>query len=446
VTDIVIGAEELAALPASLIHATRTACSRMGLTNGDEEAVMWGSTRIAELARQIGRQLYDALPPDLIEPVADVGYLPVERTTPQFCIWIPASREPELPWELGVGDGINRTPWGLDERIGIAYRARWNEPVAAELSLHGPLNVVVASCMPAGVPSANVDAQRITLARNVAGLPPAWATRHAWYENPSFDTLRTAISHGTTLLHVLAHGRPGEILWHEAGSPNWLTAESFCGEFEGAELALASFCVCDSATRRDRLTPSLAETASRRFARSSVGVRGLLPDTAATAYLQGLLRSLSSGSPRVDRMVTDARGYIATSDRSQHWVRPTLFVRDGMVRLQLVPARRMAAREPAVSPTRSYFLIIGEERIQLGAPLTSVGRSAAADVVVSRAGIAPFQIVVDISTEPAEVRDQTGEGVRVNGSSVPWAKLADGDVLGFGDVRLTYQTESAHGG
>jgi hypothetical protein len=405
----------------------------------------WSSARTAVLARELGRQLHDALPAAVTQPFA-VDSVPVEQTSRQSCVWIPANREPELPWELVVGEGEDRTAWGLESRVGIAYRTRWNDPLLPEVSLPGPLSIVVASCMPVGIPSANVDAQRVALAHTVSGFPPAWATHHRWYENPTFDTLRAALSDGTTLLHVLAHGRPGEILWHENGAPHWLAADAYCRQLAGTSVALVSFCVCDSAARRDRSAPSLAEAACRNFARSSVGMRGLLADTPATAYLQGLLRPLESGSARVDRMASEARRQIARDGHSLHWPRPVLFVRDGMLRLQLAPPRQTYPPDSAITPMRSRFLVLDGEPIRLSERPVSVGRSAAADIVVSGAQVAPFQIVVDTSVEPAEVRDQTGQGVLVNGHRVARWTLANGDELSFASTRLTYESEAVNGG
>lgn len=443
-TNVVIGPSELDTLPSGLIDATQDACRRMGLIPSDPETILWSSDRAAGCARQIGRRLHDALPAVLTEPIDDLRHLPAEWTSPQACVWIPASHDPELPWELVVADGADRMPWGLEERIGVAYRIRWNEPVRPELSLQGPLNIIVASCMPVGIPSANVDAQRVVLARTVGGLPPAWQTCHAWHENPSFDTLRAAVSDGTTLLHIIAHGRPGEVLWHDAGRPHWLTAHAFCRELAGTDLALASFCVCDSATSRNRQMPSLADAAGRSFANATVGMRGLLADASAAAYLQGLLSPLASGAARVDRMVSNARRTIAARDSSQHWTRPAMFIRDGMLRFQLVPS--VVEPEMGSPSTGPHCLVIGAERVRLGKRPISVGRSTAADVVIVDPDIAPFQIVVDTSLEPPEVRDQTGQGIRVNGRDVARSRLADGDRLSFGAVTLTFQSESAVGG
>jgi pSer/pThr/pTyr-binding forkhead associated (FHA) protein len=95
---------------------------------------------------------------------------------------------------------------------------------------------------------------------------------------------------------------------------------------------------------------------------------------------------------------------------------------------------------------RSRFLVLDGEPIRLSERPVSVGRSAAADVVVSGAQVAPFQIVVDTSVEPAEVRDQTGQGVLVNGHRVARWTLANGDELSFASTRLTYESEAVNGG
>jgi hypothetical protein len=354
---------------------------------------------------------------------------------------VEAGAKPEIPWEMTLGSGD--IPWGVDRQVSLLHADK--PPSSAEVELRpGPLRVVVASCMPVGLPSANVDAQRLVLGQALAATAPSRQAPPVWLENPTLEQLRAVLATDTTLLHVISHGRPGKILWHDVGEPAWLVADDFCSALGGGDTPLVSFCVCDSAYGEEGGADSLAAAAVRTFARSAIGVRGLLGDAAGAAYLQGLLNGLTRQVERVDQIVAETRARLSNRGRGRgsDWARPVLFVRDAVPRLRFSLASEETTPAPPSPRARDdAWLVIDSERVPLGERVFLIGRSASADFVIRVREVAPFQAVIDVAADGGhEVRDQTGGGVLLNGDTVLRSALGDRDRLGIGGREIEYRS------
>jgi FHA domain len=440
VTDFTLSPDAIAGLSRDAVTTVSVACQHLGLSQRDPESIPWSSRRADGLLPDLGQQLQSLLAEALVDGIPDLAFVPADSATPHHRLWVAADCEPVIPWELTVS--LDGTHLGLDPRMGLVYRDRWSDVLPPERARSSPLKVVVASCMPARIPSANIDTQRLALAEAFGSFAPSWLADHEWLSNPSLDRVRQAVSPDTTLLHVVAHGRPGEILWQDGGEPKWLSADAFCRGLSGIDLPLVSFCVCDSAHSRHASSPPLAVMACRTFAQAAIGMRGLLSDTAGASYLRGLLMPLATASPSVDRMATEARCQILRADETADWARPTLFVRDGMVRLHVGPRQAYDPTPQHDRPTR--FLTVGATQVDASGVLL-LGRSAKADVVIPGPKVAAFAAVVDGSGEAAEVRDQTGDGICLNGLRVSRALLTDGDQIRVGELTMPYSERSSGG-
>jgi hypothetical protein len=441
VIDTVVEQSRLLALTAAEIEPIVDACNHLGLSPGGGDVIAWSSERAAAALDDMGQRLSSMLPVDSEPPADGPGsaegyYLPSQR------VWLPIMSDPRLPWELAHRhDGI---PWGLDGRLGVIHRLNGSLP-PHEVRC-GPAKIVIASCMPAGLPSANVDAQRLAVAAALRDAPPRAGLSSEWLDSPSLPELRQRIASDDVILHVVAHGRPGEILWHEQGDPRWLTAERFCDELAGVDVALASFCVCDSAHRRSDGFQALAEAAIRTFARSAIGMRGVLMDRGGAAYAHGLLKPLSAlRSVAVDQMATSARKHVALSDGGAHWARPMVLTRDAIPRFGAgAPSPPVQAEEHPAA--RVGTLSADGQSVPLHAgQLTMIGRSKRADLVVPDRAAAPFAAAIDTSSRTPVVRDQTGEGLLHNGLRVAQAALRHGDELHVGSSALIYREEHEDG-
>jgi FHA domain-containing protein/CHAT domain-containing protein len=422
--------QELARLPDELVREIAVAGARLGLTPSRGQTIEWSEARGSAVAREVGGTLRDCLSL-LVPEVSDARSIRQVR--------VAAGAEPAIPWEMTLGPGD--LPWGVNRQISVLHGDDASSG-GDEVIRPGPLRVVVASCMPVGLPSANVDAQRLVLGQMLAATEPSRQVPAVWLENPMLEQVRTAVASDTTLLHVIAHGRPGHILWHEAGEPAWLGADEFCRSLGGTDATLVSFCVCDSAYGEEDGGGSLAAGAVRTFARSAIGIRGLLGDAAGVTFFQGLLTGLTHQVERVDQIVAETRARLLEHGRGADWARPVLFVRDAVPRLRFDVADGEANspdRVPRVH--RHAWLTIGSERVPLGEKAFLIGRSASADMVVRARDVAPFHAAIDSTPSGGhEVRDQTGSGLLLNGRSVSRSALADGDLLSLGGREVRYRS------
>jgi hypothetical protein len=428
--ELPIGLRELGRLPDELVREVAVAGARLGLAPSRGQTVEWSEARGATVAREVGGRLRDCL--SLLAP--EIGDA---RSVRQ--VSVAAGAEPAIPWEMTLGPGD--LPWGVNRQISLLHGD--GPPSGGEEAVRrGPLRVVVASCMPVGLPSANVDAQRLVLGQALTATAPSRQAPAVWIENPTLEQMRAAVALDTTLLHVISHGRPGQILWHDAGEPVWLGTDEFCSTLGGTDVPLVSFCVCDSAYGEEGGGGSLAAGAVRTFARSAIGIRGLLGDAAGATFLQGLLTGLTRQVERVDRIVAETRARLLERGRGADWARPVLFVRDAVPRLRFdVAGEEAASPGPAPRVHRHAWLTIGGERVPLGEKAFLIGRSASADLVIRAREVAPFHAAIDPAAGGGhEVRDQTGSGLLLNGRSVSRSALADGDLLSLGGREVRYRS------
>ena|GEM_PF-4959086 len=423
--DLRLDAAELDRLPGDLLEEVGVACVRWEMST-HEQGVNWGEAKSAALAREVGGRLREALS-GLFEDLdlASIG-----------SVSVAADCEPVLPWEIALDSG--GVPWGISRDVSI-YHGGPGGDEGVWLEQPRPPRLVVASCMPIGMPSANVDAQRLVLGQALGRLPPSRKPSVIWLEDPQPEHLRAVVATDTTLVHVIAHGRPGEILWSEAGQPRWMTADAFCESLRGADALLADFCVCDSASVGAG-GKSLAATATKTFARVAVGMRGVLGDHAGAIWLQGLLSALAEQPERVDRMVTESRLRLWRDGQGVDWARPVLFVRNGLPSLRWAAAPRESP-DPQPEPETEAWLEVGSEQVPIWRKVFLVGRSTRADLVIRLRGVKPFHAAIDsLGDSGHELRDQSGEGVTINGRQVDRIALRDGDMLTIGDRQIVYRT------
>jgi hypothetical protein len=271
------------------------------------------------------------------------------------------------------------------------------------------------------------------------------------------------------VLHIIAHGDPGSLLWQtDAGNPQWRTAEELRETLSGLSLRLVVLSICYSAfgsTDQD----SLSVAALRSGAESVIGMKGILGDSEAAAFSQSLYRSLILyGTRDVETLMAEARKgismltYLDRTMRTWQWAVPALFS-SGPSNAGL-PASRCTSMQ--LSEPSS---VVGEVRPQAGLPGVAVltvrhkgevkevmltrneplyfGRSRSNTVVMTDPQCAPFIARLSLSAEADVVLDSFDHSnpARLNGEPAKSARIKDRDIIEIGEVQITIKSRQVEG-
>lgn len=429
---------------------------RMGMVSADRSALAWRGERVAKVLPGVGQQLLDGLllavnggvwPQAALTPPATTGAEPVHR------LWVPIALSETLPWEAACESA------GLaifcDTRFSLTYR-HLPIPSRDTPSLEvAPLKVLVATAMPQGMPSANVELQRGAMDRAVENHGQKASTNLRWFTHHDLSVVRNEIvMGGYNGLHVVAHGLPGRILWFDEQSrPVWYTAREFVEALAGIPLTMALWMVCHSGSGLDD-TPSLLRASLDRLSLCAVAMRSVVDDVAAAQFAAGYYSALFSGGPiALEGAVTRGRSMVSKACRSGvafpgQWASPMVAFRDRplvvMASKQSISEAKVARavfdeqRDGASLQRTRSVLILGDGRhYLLTTKRVRIGRSRSADLVLNGAAVAPFHATLIQEGEHWRiVDDRSGLPTFVNGIATTDADLNVGDRLTIGDQEI----------
>ncbi|MFI1416740.1 CHAT domain-containing protein [Streptomyces sp. NPDC020731] len=398
-----------------------------------EKLVEFGRTAFRVLSESAGGELPER--GRFAAPLLPAALLPQDR------LWLPADGPAsQVPWEAARDDEGN---WlGQDPAVSLVHRTRWGAHTHTERVAPARPSVLVATAMPRGLPSANVELQRQRLTALATRFESAEGMFH-WSENRDLALIRQEMAERRCdVLHVVAHGRPGKILWedrHHAVLP--YEAEEFCDRLAGLRPSLVVLSVCDSASPPPR-GRSLAAVITDRLAHAAVGMRATLDESAAALFAGALYEGLlASPGTSLDQMVHRGRQvlYRASAEGRTdaiQWVLPTVVCRDGALRFGAGRTRRTqpAPPRPAVPRGAAELRLPDGSRIPLVLPRTMIGRSNRADITFPSPSLRPFHAVVRATPSGYELWDLSFGSSSVNGIRADRIVLSNDDSLAFGPL------------
>ncbi|MFD8810761.1 CHAT domain-containing protein [Streptomyces sp. NPDC059627] len=394
--------------------------------------------QLIEFGRTAFRVLSDGAKGELPERGRFAAHLLPAVLLPRDRLWLPADGPAsQVPWEAardGEGNWLCRDP-----ALSLVHRTRWGVYAHREHVAPARPSVLVAAAMPRGLPSANIELQRQQLTSLATRFEHADGMFH-WSENRDLGLIRQEVAERRCdILHVVAHGRPGKILWEDqqhAVMP--YEAEEFCDQLAGLKLSLVVLSVCDSASPPPR-GRSLAASITDRLAHTAVGMRATLDESAAAlfvgAFYEGLLAHPGTS---LDEMVQRGRQalYQASAEGkvdAVQWVLPTLVCRDGALRFSVGRSRQPQATpiHPVVARSFAELRLPDGSRIPLVRARTMIGRSNQADITFSCPSVRPFHAVIEATSGGYELRDLGFGTSSVNGTCADRITLSNGDLLAF---------------
>ncbi|MEU6551574.1 CHAT domain-containing protein [Streptomyces sp. NPDC046915] len=396
-----------------------------------------------EQLAEFGRSAFRALSCGVREQLPERGRLAAHllpaALLPQDRLWLPADGPASrIPWEAAQDDAGD---WICDDpALSLVHRTRWGAYEHTERVVAARPSVLVATAMPRGLPSANVELQRQQITALASRFEHARGM-FQWSENRDLGVLRQEIAERRcTVLHVVAHGRPGKILWEDQDhAVRPYEAEEFCEQLAGLRLHLVVLSVCDSASPPLR-GRSLAAVITDRIAHAVVGMRATLDESAAALFAHTFYETLlAHPGTSLDHMVHRGRQALrqASAEGSidaVQWVLPTLVLRDAALRFTGRSQRpRAAPTAPEAARGGAAALRLPDgSRIPLVRARTMIGRSSTADVTLSSPSVRPFHAVIQATRTGYELRDLGFGSSAVNGVAAERAVLSDGDLLAFG--------------
>ncbi|WP_167542507.1 CHAT domain-containing protein [Streptomyces himastatinicus] len=406
--------------------------------------------QLVEFGRTAFRVLSDGAKGELPERGRFAAHLLSAVLLPQDRLWLPADGPAsQVPWEAARDDEGN---WLCrDPALSLVHRTRWGVYARPEHVAPARPSVLVATAMPRGLPSANVELQRQQLTALATRFEHAEGMFH-WSENRDLGLIRQEVAERRCdILHVVAHGRPGKILWedqHHAVVP--YEAEEFCDQLAGLRLSLVVLSVCDSASPPPR-GRSLAASITDRLAHAAVGMRATLDESAAAlfvgAFYEGLLAHPGTS---LDEMVHRGRQALCQASTegkvdAVQWVLPTLVCRDGALRFSAGRSQRPQATPipPVVPRSPAELRLPDGSRIPLVRARTMIGRSNRADITLSCSSVRPFHAVIEATPGGYELRDLSIGSSSVNGAWADQIGLSNDDLLAFGSFVCRFVMEES---
>ncbi|MDT0402699.1 MULTISPECIES: CHAT domain-containing protein [Streptomyces] len=396
---------------------------------------------LAEFGRGVFRALSEGAGGELPGRGRLAGLLLPAALLPRDRLWLPADGPASrVPWEAARDDDGD---WlGQEPAMSLVHRTRWGAHAPAERVAPARPSVLVVTAMPRGLPSANVELQRQRLTALAARFESAEGMFH-WSENRDLALVRQEMAERRCdVLHVIAHGRPGRILWedrHHAVLP--YEAEEFCERLAGPEPSLVVLSVCDSASPPPR-GRSLAAVIADRLAPAAVGMRATLDESAAALFVGALYEGLlASPGTSLDQMVHRGRQvlYRAAAEGSTdaiQWLLPTVVCRDGALRFDAGRTRRPrpAPPRPAALRGAAELRLPDGSRIPLVRTRTVIGRSNKADITFPSPSLRPFHAMVRATPSGYELWDLSFGGSSVNGIRADRIVLSNDDSLAIGPL------------
>jgi hypothetical protein len=405
-----------------------------------------GSTKAREQLPNFGQQVFQVLRKatgDLPEVNRLSALLLPAELLPLDRVWLPATGETSsIPWEAAC---TNENYWiAHDPAISIVYRTQWNAHPLEDRLVAGRPSVLVITSMPRNLPSVNVELQHQRVSRLISRYPEATEGMFRWSTNRSLAAIRREIAeYGINILHVIAHGQSGKILWEDERQMALpLAAENFCAQLSAPSLQVVLLSVCDSASPPDG-SRSLAAIAAAGLAPSVIGMRATLDELAAAIFTETFYESLLQ-HPRtaLDQLVQAGRKALYVAAMSGdigvgQWTMPALFLRDSAVRFGASHGQdsdEARAQQPAGTRTAAPYparLRFPDGMCVPIAPTgTTLGRSHRADIPLEHWSTLPFQASIRwVTREYRLLNLGAGSGTLVNGNPVREKGLSDGDQI-----------------
>lgn len=436
-----------------------TEATSMKLLSRSGSGMSWPSTKTNERLPQLGRSLQRILRKNFgNDLILDPNMIPPGHpgSEPRFRIWLPFREAAQLPWE--AAQDLTGVWLFCDRRFSIVYGPNWGLPPSSREMVISTPRILVATAMPQGMPSANIELQRMVIDRALR------SDRHGRIEvefvsDTQLHSLRNRIVRGQfTMLHVLAHGLPGRVMWYdEYLNPRWYSPREFAAELSCPQLDTVLWIVCHSGSPDER-GQSLIRAGVERMAKSSIAMRTVIDDSCAAAFVGAFYQALGDGGAlTLDYAVTEGRAAILRESVSGRAGRPgqqtmpmlayrhepLSFVRAG------VRVAELTGSTGATTLAESQIGILtpdGVRWFQWGRRI-KIGRSLACDIVLPNWPAAPFQAMICSDGEGWYIVDErSGTPTLVNDVAIEQQRLNDGDFVTVAELTLSITVKRQESG
>lgn len=432
---------------------------KLQLATPSENTLPWGAEKIKTGVSDFGQKISailkecianQALPKLENTPPSVDDYKPVHR------IWVPDQYSINIPWEAAYNDGF---PLFLNNRISlIRYFCRTNDLLVTPHLSNRVLNIMIAAAMPKDSPTANVELQRNKIEKVRQKLQAKNKNILKWFNGSSLIELRQSIiKENINAIHLIAHGKPGYILWQDYNHNQiWYKAEEFANEIGDLKLDFAILSVCDSATPINGGDSVVSKLISAGI-NTVVGMQGVIDDVSAADFTYGFYNSLIE-SPLASIEILAANGRInmykeLDSNRMTpitQWALPVVSVKKSPLIIRTIPD--VANKTEANENKQNIIQPVEKKKIRILVKLLNrnlsesifnqdtifIGRSKKADIILSDAIIEPFHAKITRKNDNTFWLVDQGSisGTFLNSNPVKIALLDNNDVITIGAYLL----------